>query len=221
MAQLGWSTPKTAIGYVRKSRITSYQMSMFLSNCQRQNKDIESCLALVRPANVRQDRTVGSSSKSRSTKASVLPVSGRNRDGALSVENLVPVVDTKLADSFAGHLAAAKSSTFVPRNLEQKKKEAERKRLLDRISGRVSPFRQPTVEAVDREIVRFEGDAGADEDLTVEVEGVGFSSADRVPVVGDRSSDSLDPRVSNILSHLRQQGDLHRGEFHLHLHFGK
>ena len=38
MAQLGWSTPKTALGYVKKSKVTSLTMSMFLSNIQRQNK---------------------------------------------------------------------------------------------------------------------------------------------------------------------------------------
>jgi hypothetical protein len=44
MAQLGWATPKTAIGYVKKSRLTSFQMSMFLSNIQRQNKDLDEVL---------------------------------------------------------------------------------------------------------------------------------------------------------------------------------
>ncbi len=41
MAQLGWSTPKTALGYVRKSKITSLTMSTFLSNIQRQNKILD------------------------------------------------------------------------------------------------------------------------------------------------------------------------------------
>jgi hypothetical protein len=41
MAQLGWSTPKTALGYVTKSKITSLTMSTFLSNIQRQNKVID------------------------------------------------------------------------------------------------------------------------------------------------------------------------------------
>ena len=41
MAQLGWSTPKTALGYVKKSRITSLTLSTFLSNVQRQNKVLD------------------------------------------------------------------------------------------------------------------------------------------------------------------------------------
>lgn len=41
MAQLGWSTPKTALGYVKRSKITSLTMSMFLSNIQRQNKVLD------------------------------------------------------------------------------------------------------------------------------------------------------------------------------------
>ena len=41
MAQMGWSTPKTALGYVKRSKITSFSMSMFLSNIQRQNKVLD------------------------------------------------------------------------------------------------------------------------------------------------------------------------------------
>jgi hypothetical protein len=32
MSFMGWKTPKTAIGYVAKSRMASYNMSMFLCN---------------------------------------------------------------------------------------------------------------------------------------------------------------------------------------------
>jgi hypothetical protein len=42
MAQMGWTTPKTALGYVAKSKITSFKMSMFLSNIQRRNKYLDS-----------------------------------------------------------------------------------------------------------------------------------------------------------------------------------
>ena len=41
MAQMGWTTPKTALGYVSKSKITSFKMSMFLSNIQRRNKVLD------------------------------------------------------------------------------------------------------------------------------------------------------------------------------------
>ena len=42
MAQLGWSTPKTALGYINKSKSSAIQMSMFLSNIQRTNKVLDS-----------------------------------------------------------------------------------------------------------------------------------------------------------------------------------
>ena len=37
MSMMGWSCPKTAMEYVKRSRITSLQMSMYLANVQRQN----------------------------------------------------------------------------------------------------------------------------------------------------------------------------------------
>ena len=37
MAIMGWSCPKTAMQYVKRSRITSLQMSMYLANVQRRN----------------------------------------------------------------------------------------------------------------------------------------------------------------------------------------
>jgi integrase len=41
MAFMGWKTPKTAIGYVAKSRLSAFNMSMLLCNVQRQNKDLD------------------------------------------------------------------------------------------------------------------------------------------------------------------------------------
>jgi hypothetical protein len=52
MAQLGWSTPKTALGYVKKSKVTSLTMSMFLSNIQRQNKVLSPSGVRSTPAGV-------------------------------------------------------------------------------------------------------------------------------------------------------------------------
>ena len=37
MGMMGWSCPKTAMQYVKRSRITSLQMSMYLANVQRRN----------------------------------------------------------------------------------------------------------------------------------------------------------------------------------------
>jgi len=37
MAMMGWSNPKTAMVYVKKSRLTSLSLSLYLANVQRQN----------------------------------------------------------------------------------------------------------------------------------------------------------------------------------------
>ena len=37
MSMMGWSCPKTAMEYVKRSRVTSLQMSMYLTNVQRHN----------------------------------------------------------------------------------------------------------------------------------------------------------------------------------------
>ena len=37
MSMMGWSCPKTAMQYVKRSRVTSLQMSMYLANVQRRN----------------------------------------------------------------------------------------------------------------------------------------------------------------------------------------
>ena len=217
MAQLGWSTPKTAIGYVRKSRITSYQMSMFLSSCQRQNKDIDACLALVRPVAIQSDRTVSSSSRGRQKKSSVPLVSRKNLDKSL-VKSIVPDFDAKLSDSFLRHLSAAKSKEFVPKNLEHKKLESDRKRVLDQIAGHVSPFCQSSVEVEEHELGDFGGGRGEDVFTGIAGGGEGGGNIRGSGVSADigQPSETVDPRVSSILTNLRHQGDLH-----VHFHFGK
>ena len=80
MAQLGWSTPKTALGYVAKSKITSLTMSTFLSNIQRQNKVIDAGGVRSTPQGVqllKSDICPRSAKKKLSTGEEVSQVAGR------------------------------------------------------------------------------------------------------------------------------------------------
>ncbi len=64
MSMMGWSCPKTAMEYVKHSRVTSLQMSMYLCNVQRQN------VAIPFPSNAsdRRRKTVFPAVRSSSTK---------------------------------------------------------------------------------------------------------------------------------------------------------
>jgi len=70
MAQLGWSTPKTALGYVRKSKVTSLTMSTFLSNIQRQNKVLDASGVKSTPKGVQLSK---SDNAPRSAKKKLIP----------------------------------------------------------------------------------------------------------------------------------------------------
>jgi hypothetical protein len=98
MAHCGWNTPKTAIGYVKKSRMTSYNMSMFLSNVQRQNQDLDTILNKTKPliGGVRGKVNPGSRSKT-----SALASKEKKT-------TLVPVVNDRLVSRFSSSVAAAK-----------------------------------------------------------------------------------------------------------------
>ena len=211
MAQLGWSTPKTAIGYVRKSRITSYQMSMFLSNVQRQNKDLDKCLALVRPQVVQPERKVGSSL--RRTKSSV---SNAEKKKSKSSMVIVPEVDQHLMENFSAGLFSAQRSSFAPSNLEDQKRESDKRVVLDLInqtsSGRSSLIpglaRGVSHESGVREFGHLGGGGGEGEVAGSKIGG--GSGVD----IGGSVVPVLDPRVSSILSNLQNHG-----EIHVHIHF--
>ena len=224
MAQLGWSTPKTAIGYVRKSRITSYQMSMFLSNCQRQNTDIDLCLAKIGSPVV----VGGEAAVVRPKNLSIVKDSKPPR--------LIPVVDSTLTDKFAGHLNSAKRTAFVPISSEGKIIAASRSAVLDLISGSGQPIRTESRSGTSRvqtfgqesESVHYGGGGGDGANSYIDREvgdswgrgcgeregGVDIGGGS---VVQDREANAVvDSRVSSILSNIR-----HQGELHVHFHFGK
>jgi hypothetical protein len=209
MAQLGWATPKTAIGYVKKSRMTSFQMSMFLSNVQRQNKDLDSVLGRVKSSSSRNSVTPkksGSSSASASSKRQQTVVASRD-------------FDSNLASTFSVGLAAARNSESVGRTREEQEATIERANVLSNINclPQIAPVsRLSSVRLVSSD---QHGGGGGEESSEV----VGGSGGEEFRTVGHGDGSvqnlvdmsSVDPRVSTILSNLRNHGELH-----VHFHFG-
>ena len=204
MAQLGWSTPKTAIGYVKKSRMTSYQMSMFLSNVQRQNKDFDRVLHQVNPVlvpNLTKKKLAGSSE--------------------LAVQ---PAFNAEFSSKLSTHLAAARLAESSAITREEVLAESERTLILSAING--SEFQAANVRiggGSGNDGSVFGGGGGDGDRVTVGSSELGGGGGEQVRV-GDRfvrqssgvSDLQLDPRVSSILSRLSSEN---RGDLHVHFHF--
>ena len=217
MAQLGWSTPKTAIGYVKKSRATSFQMSMFLSNCQRQNKSLDLVLSTLGPlAAVNVERNVQLKGK-RSRKKSV------SKSSTVS-SIVIPVVDPHLSGHFSDHLSLSRNLEVIPRTIETRQIVSDRNSVLKSINQSLAADRGLSVDSsTDGNLGRDQiGRGGGNPDIDGgggDGEGGSGVSVD-VRVVdreSRRSVDSeLEARVASILSNLN-----HQGELHVHFHFSK
>jgi hypothetical protein len=217
MAQLGWTTPKTAIGYVKKSRRTSFQMSMFLSNVQRQNKDMDGILAQLKP------RFVGlpveeSHDKKKSSK--VL------KKAATKPVAIVPLVDETLVDRMSSHLASARESVPVFQTREAKAVSAEKSSVLRKINQHSSlKVSSSSVDGTEL-LVNQLGSGSGEESFLI---GGGSGGEDHQEVVGvtDESNGArlvgapqldveIDPRVASILNNIRNHGAIN-----IHFHFAK
>jgi hypothetical protein len=208
MAQLGWSTPKTAIGYVKKSRRTSFQMSMFLSNVQRQDKDLDQILVALKLHLV--GIVVAQSEKSSSSKgkkiSKVVPATVVSSD-------LIPDVDESLVNKFSASVSSSKRSESVCRTREAQKMEAETHSILADINGSASTA--PKVETV--QLADQQGSGSGVESSSLIIGG--GCGGDDLGVVGPASISSehkIDPRVSSILNNIRNNGAIH-----VHFHFSK
>jgi len=212
MAHLGWSTPKTAIGYVQKSRQTSYNVSMFLSNVQRENKDLDKILDLLKPLLVKSD------SKKDSKK-----VSNPKKAKPVKIVEPVPIVDERLVVKFSNHLAAAKRGESRARTREQQTVEATNFDIVRSIneSGLDGPQESEAVSGSSEDFGRGGGSEFGDiESGSVEgggggVSNVGGGGESLIGGGGSVHLNALDPRVASILSNLQNHGQLH-----VHFHFG-
>jgi hypothetical protein len=223
MAQLGWSTPKTAIGYVKKSRRTSFQMSMFLSNVQRQDKGLDQILVALKPVLV--GIVAGQSEKLSSVKAKK---ASKPKTDVVVASALVSDVDIGLVNQFSVSAAASKRSENVPRTCEAQKIAAENSLLLADISCPSSFTRKVVPEQLANQLgsgggggtsslISGSGGGSGDDDLgNVGLAGVEGVSSEPQPGHGNHAEFEMDPRVSSILNNLRNSG-----EIHVHFHFLK
>ncbi len=227
MSFLGWTTPKTAIGDVQKSRRTSLNVSTFLSNVQRENKDLDQILGLL--------KTLIPGKINSSEPEAVVKKSSE------AVKELSETVK-KLSESLKkASESVKKASGPVKKPSETVKKPSETVKSVDKKPIVLAPFDsclasefsakvcaasglQVDAESFGEEVQANEGGGGASDKPVIavsEVSGdrdvnvqVGLSSESSVGR-GGGSPVGLDPRISTILSNLHHHGDLH-----VHFHFG-
>jgi hypothetical protein len=204
MAHCGWNTPKTAIGYVKKSRMTSYNMSMFFSNVQRQNQDLDTILNKTKPliGGVRGKVNPGSR-----LKISALALKEKKK-------TLVPVVNDKLVSRFSSSVAAAKPAESFGLTRESQIASAQNRSIVSAIEESPGLNSNSSTSSVVEDQLEVESDF-----LPIHGGGVGGEVGE-----GEGSGGSVhvnttsvlsDPRVSSILSNLSNHGQLH-----VHFHFG-
>ena len=199
MAQLGWKTPKTAIGYVKKSRLTSFQMSMFLSNVQRQNKDLDSVLESVAPAKIaalRQKRK-----RESATKTVALDASAGQPSSEFSRKFFKHSSRLAASDSVEKSDIVSLLSAPVDPSLYEIHSETHSSEMSDNGAGSVlkesvgGGVAEPGKEAVG---IGGGGESGS---------GGGLSLASPLS--------HFDPRLSSILNNLHNHGQIH-----VHFNFG-
>jgi len=198
MAHMGWNTPKTAIGYVQKSKLTSFNMSMLLSNVQRQNKDLDSMFDMLKKLSDREGEETGEKvSVLKKTKKTVSTKKKTN----LSLVNVAAV------NQFATALSNCRQGdnslgSVASQNVSSKNGSIVRS-ICESVSAEESPESEGPVGPVSAEVVGGEGGGGGNLSGAVN-----FPSGTEVP-------SEFDHRVSSILSNLSNHGQLH-----VHFHFG-
>jgi hypothetical protein len=194
MAQMGWSTPKTALGYVTKSKVTSFNMSMFLCNVQRQNKVLEADGVRSTPKGIqllKSDVVPRSASKKLDSDEDV--VVGRVGAGALNA-----------GSALGFHLIGAASSNSN-KKVEKVLSDLESHERFVSAVERSSP--SVAVTSSSSEIVSSNGNSSSSV--------LNDSSNSTVSVHSSESSVALDPRVSAILQNFQNNGSV---QIHLHFH---
>jgi hypothetical protein len=124
MSFMGWKTPKTAIGYVAKSRMASYNMSMFLCNVQRQNSDLDQIMEKAKPfiAPVKANRS-GKKKKSGKAESSELARTSTSEGEKTSIQ-------------FLKQLSSVRKSASTARTIEERETEAAAEEVVSAINER-------------------------------------------------------------------------------------
>ena len=212
MSMMGWACPKTAMEYVKHSRVTSLTMSMYLTNVQRQN------VAVPFPSNsverrrktIFPDRTVSKNSL-RSESLSLVSLPPESNDSA-QLEDFEASIGTQdLLRSLEGGEFSA--SQDLIRHLDGNGGESGsgcgEEMKVSVVDAKVKSGAEvvPAVEAVPAaEVVPAS--------LLSSLPGSSISSG--VPSSLGSSFESVDPRLSTILQNLQNHGSLQ-----IHFHFGE
>lgn len=205
MAQMGWTTPKTALGYVAKSKITSYNMSMFLANVQRQNKVLDEDGVRSTPKGF---QLLKSDFDPRSAKKKLdLPEDGvggqvGSRSGSLNA-----------GSALGFHLigAGSKSDEKVLNVVSELEMHEQFVSASDRARNSSHNSSGDVVSVsheVDSSVV-----GASDVDITSGSSSVSSNAPSSTPLLV--SGDVIDPRVSAILQNFQNNGSV---QIHLHFH---
>jgi hypothetical protein len=206
MAQMGWSTPKTALGYVHKSKVSSFKMSMFLSNIQRQNKYLDENGVRCTPKG------------KRSLKSDVVPRSALKKPDSLEVTEVGKIGSkpslANPGNSLAFHLIGAGASNG----------ESEERKVLSELESHES-FLAATESVVDEPRVSDALAVLANAPVSVVANTVAplnvHSSSSAVSngasslLFSSESVPGLDPRAAAILQNFQNNGSV---QIHLHFH---
>ncbi len=201
MAHMGWNTPKTAIGYVQKSKLTSFNMSMLLSNVQRQNKDLDSVFDMLKKLTDRDSEEVVEEAKlPKKTKKSVPKLKPK----------IIPDVDVGAVNQFASALTSSRvadNSTRSPEANEVFSRNVSIVRSINETPDQLPDLDQ-IVQPVIAEVAGAVGGGGGNPAGLGGLGGLNFTSGSDLPA-------EFDHRISSILSNLSNHGQLH-----VHFHFG-
>ena len=205
MSHLGWTTPKTAIGYVQKSRQTSFNVSMFLSNVQRENKDLDTIMELLKK---RLDPAAGNKSSPEVRLSEIKSkVKVRKQKKGEHSE-----FDEQVASQFSTHLLDAGERDNV-QDISQSKNSK-----IVRLINEESKMNVSLSHAGNGggSLVGSGSGSGSGSGPVIAAEhAIELGSGGGVGVAGIETSVVLDPRVATILNNLQNHGQLH-----VHFHFG-
>ena len=209
MGMMGWSSPKTAMVYVKKSRTTSLQMSLYLANVQRQNCSKpfpKSPLEMRQVVRERQSRA-GLLPQSVTGKVSRLASRDQKKSGSKSSCPLVVSAAKRPASTVSVLPGTLKSEdeTFSTQELIH---DLENEFIEDMSSQSVVQSNQ-VENAVVSECSTMPADA-----QNVDVRSVEGGSSMGNSLSGVVAN--LDPQMANILQNLNNSGNLT-----IHFHFDR
>ena len=199
MSMMGWACPKTAIQYVKRSRITSLQMSMYLANVQRRNcSDPFPSVAerVSRKKKFRNEGCVSAGNRSRSLKTTTSATTSSTTTTIATPETISLVELKKLESEVVDAEVGGENSNVG--------------------SGCVRVCEATSITPSSSVLGNFVPSSCAVNVVSLESESVNLV-ATPAPVVNPASFDlsSVDPRLMNFLHNLQNHGNIQ-----IHFNFG-